>query len=300
MTPTCRCGAEMTKAEGVVPLWRCACGNEIPYGVPNETHVVMFSGGVGSWATAMRVKAKHGTKGLILLFADTLMEDEGTYEFLEAAAAHVGGQFVRLCEGRDIWQVFRDVKFLGNTRIDPCSRVLKRELMRKWVDENCDPATTTVYLGIDWSEVHRAERYERYWHPYGVACPLTEKPFLEKKQMIDWAERCGLPRQRLYEMGFHHANCGGGCVKAGQAQFELLLRQMPDRYAWWEENERQIRKELDKDIAILRDRRYNPPRPLTLEAFRLRLQAQPELFDTDEWGACDCTNPADDELRIAA
>lgn len=300
MAPTCQCGKSMAEAEGVVKLWRCECGREIPFGVEGDTHVVMFSGGVGSWATAMRVKAKHGTKGLILLFADTKMEDEDTYRFLDQGAEHIGGQFVRLCEGRDIWQVFRDVKFLGNTRIDPCSRVLKRELMRKWVDENCDPRQTTVYLGIDWSEVHRAERYERYWHPYAVECPLTEKPYLDKKQMIEWAEREGLPRQRLYEMGFHHANCGGGCVKAGQAQFELLLRQMPDRYAWWEENERQIRKELGKDIAILRDRRYNPPRPLTLEAFRLRLEAQPELFDVDEWGACDCTNPNDDELRVAA
>jgi 3'-phosphoadenosine 5'-phosphosulfate sulfotransferase (PAPS reductase)/FAD synthetase len=268
-----------------------------------DSHVVMFSGGVASWMTAKRVAAMRGTERLTLLFADTLMEDEDTYRFLEAGAANVGGQFVRLCEGRDIWQVFRDVKFLGNTRIDPCSRVLKREVMRKWVDANCDPKTTTIYLGIDWSEQHRAARYERYWYPYSVECPLTERPFLTKADMLEQARAEGLPSQRLYELGFGHANCGGGCVKAGQAQFELLLRTMPDRYAWWEQNEREIRAELGKDITILRDRyvRHGAEvvKPITLEAFRLRLQAQPELFDADEWGACDCTNPSDAELLAA-
>lgn len=264
------------------------------------TRVVMFSGGVGSWATARRVADEYGTDGLVLLFADTLMEDQDTYAFLDAAAENVGGRFVRLAEGRDIWQVFRDVKFLGNTRIDPCSRILKRELMRKWVEANCDPATTTVYLGIDWSESHRAERYARYWQPYTVRTPLTEPPFLTKRQMLAHAAAEGLPSQRLYEWGFHHANCGGGCVKAGQAQFELLLRRLPDRYAWWEENERQIRAELGKDITILRDRRILNGReivtPLTLEAFRLRLESQPGLFDAEEWGGCACTNPTDEEI----
>lgn len=263
-------------------------------------HVVMFSGGVGSWATARRVAAQHGTDGLVLLFADTMMEDEETYAFLHAAAENVGGRFVRLADGRDIWQVFRDVRFLGNTRIDPCSRILKRELMRKWVDEHCDPETATIYIGIDWSEAHRADRYARYWAPYTIRTPLTAEPFLTKTQMLEMAASEGLPAQRLYEYGFHHANCGGGCVKAGQAQFELLLRRLPDRYAWWEDNERQIRAELGKDITILRDRRIlngvEIVKPITLEAFRLRLQSRPELFDAEEWGACACTEPSDEEV----
>jgi 3'-phosphoadenosine 5'-phosphosulfate sulfotransferase (PAPS reductase)/FAD synthetase len=270
----------------------------------SSRQIVMFSGGVGSWMTAKRVAAEHGTDGLVLLFADTLMEDEDTYRFLEAGAANVGGEFVRLADGRDIWQVFRDVKFLGNTRIDPCSRVLKREIMRRWVDEHCDPKTTTVYLGIDWSEQHRATRYERYWQPFKVETPLCSEPYLTKAQMLEHAKAEGLPSQRLYELGFAHANCGGGCVKAGQAQFELLLRTLPDRYGWWEEREQEIREQLGKDITILRDRRILNGRevvtPITLRAFRQRLEAAPSLFDRDEWGACDCTTPSDDELPAAA
>jgi 3'-phosphoadenosine 5'-phosphosulfate sulfotransferase (PAPS reductase)/FAD synthetase len=60
-------------------------------GIVTGRRVVMFSGGVASWATAKRVAADHGTDGLTLLFADTQMEDEDTYRFLEAGATNVGG-----------------------------------------------------------------------------------------------------------------------------------------------------------------------------------------------------------------
>ncbi len=52
--------------------------------------VVMFSGGVGSWLAARRVADAHGTDGLVLLFADTLMEDEDLHRFLDDAARNIG------------------------------------------------------------------------------------------------------------------------------------------------------------------------------------------------------------------
>jgi PP-loop superfamily ATP-utilizing enzyme len=43
--------------------------------VKRDTHVVMYSGGVGSWMTAKRLIEERGKKGVVLLFADTLIED---------------------------------------------------------------------------------------------------------------------------------------------------------------------------------------------------------------------------------
>jgi hypothetical protein len=45
---------------------------------------------------------------------------------------------------------------------------------------------------------------------------------------------------------------------------------------------------LGKDVAILRDRRGGQSRPLTLRAFRERLESDPKLFDADDEGACGC------------
>ncbi len=71
----------------------------------------------------------------------------------------------------------------------------------------------------------------------------------------------------------------------------MLLRKHPDRYAYHERREQELRDHLGKDVAVLRDRRYTPTRPLTLAAFRERLEAQPARFDEDEWGGCSCFAP---------
>jgi hypothetical protein len=260
--------------------------------------IVMFSGGAGSWATARRVADYYGTEGLVLLFADTKMEDEDLYRFVGEAAADVGGELVKVADGRDVWEVFFDVRFLGNTRIDPCSRILKRELLRKWLEDNCDPADTVVYLGIDWSESHRFERAAKHWAPWAAEAPLCDPPLLDRADHLAALEARGIAPPRLYLQGFAHNNCGGFCVKGGQAQFELLLRTNPERYAYHEQREMDLRDFLEKDVAILRDRYVRNGQeivaPLTMREFRERLEAQPALFDSEEWGACSCFTPEED------
>lgn len=253
-------------------------------------HVVQFSGGVGSWATARIVKDELMAEGdtLVLLFADTLIEDEDTYKFLDAAAADLETPLTRVADGRTPWEVFKDEGFLANTRVDICSRILKRDLLRAYIDEHFDPATTVIYLGIDWTEIHRLERARPRWEPWRVEAPLTERSYT-KDQLLAWADERGLPRQRLYEMGMPHANCGGGCVKAGQGHFVKLLDQFPERFREWEENEEDVRQHIGKDVAILRDRRGGTTRPLTLRELRERHEAgkddQLELLD---FGGCGC------------
>ena len=107
--------------------------------------VVMFSGGVGSWMCAKRVAERHGTDGMTLLFADTNYEDEDLYRFLDEAAANVGVPLTRVSDGRDPWEVFWDVRLIGNSRQAPCSRILKNAQQDRWRDENCDPETTICY-----------------------------------------------------------------------------------------------------------------------------------------------------------
>jgi len=254
----------------------------------NTTHVVHFSGGVGSWATAKLVHAaQHHGDTLVLLFADTLIEDQDTYRFLEAAAANVGAPLTRIAEGRTPWQVFKDEGFLANTRVDLCSRILKRDLLRNWLEANCDPATTVNYIGIDWTEIHRFQRARPRWEPWQLEAPLTET-FMTKADLLKWATAEGLPEQRLYRMGMPHANCGGGCVKAGQGHFAKLLREFPERFGEWEQQEQEVRDHLGKDVAILRDRRGGDTTPMTLQQLRHRLDTQPDQLDLFDFGGCGC------------
>lgn len=260
-------------------------------------HVVMFSGGIGSWMTAKRVAEQHGTENLYLVFADVkgdndnphLGEDEDTYRFIEEAAENVGGTLVKLVEGRSIWEVFKDDRFLGNSRLANCSKFLKQRPCREWLEANCDPETTTVYVGIDWTETHRIPAIEKAYLPYVAKAPLCEPPYLDKQQMIDACKAEGIEPPRLYRAGFPHNNCGGFCVRAGQGQFKLLLLQNRERYLFHEGKEQEIREHLGKDVAVMRDRSGGTSTPLTLRGFRERFEGeQPALIDDFDMGGCGC------------
>jgi hypothetical protein len=253
-------------------------------------HIVMFSGGVGSWAAAKRVAASVGTDNLTLLFADTLIEDADLYRFLEEGAANVGGQFVRIADGRTPWEVFRDERFLGNARVGLCSKILKQQQVDAWLAANCDPANTVVYVGIDWTEEHRLARLRarRGAQGWDYRAPLCDAPYITKDAALELLRAEGIEPPRLYTLGFAHNNCGGGCVRAGIGHFTHLYRTLSDVYAEWERNEQGLRDFLKRDdIAILRDRTGGTAKPLTLVQLRRRLDAghAPDLFDI---GGCGC------------
>jgi Phosphoadenosine phosphosulfate reductase family len=248
--------------------------------------VVLFSGGAASWAAARRtVEAGYDTT---LLFTDTKSEDEDLYRFLDDAAADVGAPLVRIAEGRTIWEVFRDERLLGNTRMDPCSRILKREQSRAWLKANRDPADTVVVLGFDWTEQHRLERARGAWEPWQVDAPMTRAPYRLRSEILGDLEARGIEPPRLYRMGFEHNNCGGGCVKAGVGHFRQLLRVFPARYAEWERNEEGVRQHLGKNVSILRDRTGNSTEPLTLRSLRLGIESGASVGMWDDIGGCGC------------
>lgn len=255
----------------------------------------MFSGGLGSWMTAKRVAEKADVDDITLLFADVgsdrsphVGEDEDTYRFVNDAAANIGAELVTVSDGRDIWQVFKDDRFLGNSRLANCSKFLKQKPCRDWLEANHDPAETIVYVGIDWSESHRLPAIEAGWAPYPVHAPLTEPPYIDRTDMLAALETAGIEVPRLYRAGFPHNNCGGFCVRAGQAQMELLHREHPDRYAFHEAEEQKLREHLDKDVSVLKDRTGGTAVPLTLRRFRERIEDQPNLFDPLDFGGCGC------------
>lgn len=253
-------------------------------------HVVMWSGGITSWATALRVIAEHGAASTTLLFADTNAEDEDLYAWNNQAAGLLGVPITRVADPqeRDPWQVFEDKRWLGNTRIAQCSHDLKQKPCRAWLTENTDPASTTVYVGIDWTETERLPGIVRGWAPWPVEAPLTRPPYRDKQQLLAEARGLGLPTPRLYRLGFAHNNCGGACVKGGQAQWARLLEVFPERYARAEAAETKMRALLGKDVSILRDRTGGDTKPLTLTALRHRIEDQPDQLDLFDEGGCGC------------
>lgn len=299
-----------------------------------ERVIAKVSGGVGSYSAARRFVDQHGSDRLELLFTDTLCEDQDAYRFLIAGAANLFGialpdgflpniedfpawedrvvfkAFVAdlarrtaaiipklhwLIDGRDVWDIYEQERFLGNSRVDPCSKLLKRQTADKWLSNNCDPASTLILVGIDYEEVERFEGNAKTgqlgikarWAKSGwrVEAPLCERP------LLSWLDRRarliseGLWLPRLNEIGFAHNNCGGFCCKGGQGHWKKVLTEFPERYAYAERREEEIRAMLG-DVSMLTDRRGGEgKKPLTLKALRAR---ELDAAEASDMGACGC------------
>lgn len=291
-----------------------------------------FSGGVGSMTAAVRDAEANGTEDMLLLFTDTLIEDKDLYRFMIESAAYLFGlpkpvKLLKLCgaipdaekdmdarrdyltvlaadamdyipqlhwisDGREPWEVFRDRKWIGNSRVAQCSEELKQKLSRRWVKERYNPDEAVLYFGIDWTEMHRIGGIEKGWAPYECRFPMTEQPYLYKSDMLHSLKQYGIPAPRLYNMGFTHNNCGGFCVRGGQGHFINLLQENRDLYLYHEAKELEMQEYLGRtDITILTRTINKIDYPVSLRELReewdtgLGLQTKIDLSDI---GGCGC------------
>jgi hypothetical protein len=248
--------------------------------------VISYSGGLGSFLCAERVQQQHPEDPMTLLFLDTKTEDEDLYRFLGDSSDYLKTPVTTVADGRDIWEVFNDVRYMGNNRRDPCSKHLKRDLAKKWMKEHHKPEEATLYVGIGWEEVNRLEAIQNNWAPFQVLAPMVEPPFLTRKGMMERLRSLGLEPPRLYALGFPHNNCGGFCIKTGQAQFKLLLKTFPDRYRHHEEQQEKLFEKIGHHGTIRLTRDGNLEY-LSMKQFREHLEAK-RAIDEFDFGGCGC------------
>lgn len=258
-------------------------------------HVVFNSGGIGSYIAAKRVAARHGTEGLIHLFTDTRSEDEDLYRFLRESTAAIGGELVWLADGRDLWELFAEQGMIANTRADLCSRILKRDIARRWIQDRFpDQTGVTLHFGIDHSERHRFYGsngklgIRNRWMPYVAEAPLCDES-LSKCDMLQECERDGIDPPRLYDVGAPHNNCGGFCVKAGHAHFLWLMNTLPEVFDTHASAEDAFRVRTGKDVSVMRDRRGGVSKPLPMLEFRRQVENGDLKVNPRDWGkGCQC------------
>lgn len=259
-------------------------------------YLVYYSGGILSYATLRHLLTLVPKKDVTCLFTDTKSEDPDLYRFLVETTNFFDVPLVWLAEGRTVWQVMHDNQFLANSRLDLCSRVLKREVADKWVQRHCDPASTTRVFGLDWSETERVERLSTLLGQKGwrVWCPLAEKPYRPYETYFHWLKEDGIPAPALYKYGFTHNNCGGFCVKAGKKHFRRLLNTFPERYAYHENEEARLletqrqkegHEENGRGRGLLRHQESGILRFITLAEFRQMEEGPNEDADV---GSCGC------------
>ncbi len=118
---------------------------------------------------------------------------------------------------------------------------------------------------------------------------MCEKPWMQKSAMLEWCRSEGLVPCKLYDLGFAHANCGGGCVKSGVAQFRHLYKTKPEVFAMWRDEEQSLREQLG-DVLILTRMKDGKKYNLTLKELQDEIDSNTQLsFDElMDWGGCGC------------
>lgn len=253
----------------------------------NIKHIISFSGGMGSFAEAKACVDKFGKENVTLLFADTMMEDEDLYRFKDECVVFLGCELVTIADGRTPFEVFKDEKFMGNSRVDPCSKILKRDLLNKWFKKNYQPEEAEMHLGIDYSEEHRLVRVKERMIPYIYRSTLVEDGRIIHK---DFSEQFGIERPRLYNWKLGHNNCGGFCIKAGLGHYKALFEASPERYAEFEAKEADVYETIGAVYPFLKKTEDKVLRRLTLKQYREEY-LEPNLVlpeDSQEYGGCGC------------
>ena len=251
--------------------------------------IVALSGGMASAWCANWAIQNWGKETVELYFNDTKWEDQDLYRFLEDLESYWGMKIVRDDDGRNPEQVFNDRHLMGNSRIAICSRILKAERLQKYYKDN-----DILVFGIDKTEEHRAVRITQVYADVAekrkkscqVFFPLIDQK-IEKHQVRDWLKSTGIRQPRLYDMGFAHNNCAGGCVRAGKKHWNHLLKNLPDVYADRERMETEFRFTYP-NATILKDE--------TLEDFRTRMSKkdiQQELWTEEDSAVVECVGICD-------
>lgn len=136
----------------------------------------------------------------------------------------------------------------------PCTDKLKRRVRKEWEidniknkmkkDKNGKYPITYVW-GFDYEEKHRADRLVENLTEYYHEFPLIEKQ-LTKNDIHAIAQRIGLKRPLMYDLGYSNNNCIG-CVKGGMGYWNKIRADFPEVFESRAKREREVGHSILKD-----------------------------------------------------
>lgn len=160
-------------------------------------HLGFFSSGLSSFYACRKMVEENGSENCVVIFCDTKYEAPDNYRFAREVREHLGCEFLWIEDGRDPYEVFVDARYFGNTRVAPCSRILKFETSIEFVE-----AGDTLWFGIDWTEDHRIQpiidRYGAKRDDLKFRFPLAENPI--DGTLSEWSQGLGIESPSDYSV----------------------------------------------------------------------------------------------------
>lgn len=251
---------------------------------PPTRHVISIGGGISStWLLVDRVLTKYSKDNCEAVICALANEHPDLWRLVAAVEKKYDITIKRIGLNNktyNIWDIFFHTGMMGSTLADPCSRMLKREVMAAYMEANYTPADTVMHVGITADEIDRMLAIRANWGRKGwkVEADLANEPKLNRETLIAMCQQEFGFVPETYRRGHSHNNCGGFCVKAGKSQMARLLYYDRPAYLEHERMELLHQQTFSHTNTIMRDEwtrtGIRGADPLTLRAFRERMETK--------------------------
>lgn len=129
----------------------------------------------------------------------------------------------------------------------PCTNWLKKRVRKEWEEQHKDYAITYIW-GFDIDEKNRAYRLLESMSQFNHKFPLIDK-CLSKQDCHAMADRLGIKRPKMYDLGYQNNNCVG-CIKGGMWYWNKIRKDFPDVFESRAKLEREIGASIIKGIYL--------------------------------------------------
>lgn len=209
-----------------------------------------------SWGAAKLTVDKYGPDNVVLLFADTGAESDGTYRFMWQGAQALGVELVCVRKTANDtrryikpWDIARMRGIIPNWKFGACAGELKKEPTTAWIKNNL-PKECEIVVGFGIEEQERIDRLRRNRPEVNWSFPLAERPYTTTCKIREWLAELNVELPELYAQGFNHANCDGACFKASIGHWARLYKERPEVYRYHQEQERAWQEATGKDMTV--------------------------------------------------
>ena len=224
-------------------------------------HIVGFSGGIDSQATARWVLNREPAESVVLMNTDAGGNEHPlTTEFLASyservhpvitvpsTVADMDGRAPGAIRERGLapadpltFPLLGELKGrFPSRRAQFCTQHLKIEPQRRWMQANYTDVEVVRYSGVRWGESKpRRDRWRPVqWDDYfdcELRCPVID---WTKQMCFDYVREFGEPVNELYTLGFGRVGCAP-CINSGKADILAWSQRFPamiDKVREWEQ-----------------------------------------------------------------
>lgn len=205
--------------------------------------VCWFSCGVSSFVACYLAKD-------IDMIIYTHVEDQhpDSLRFLHDCEKLLGRKIEKIQSNKykDVGDVIEKTKYVNGAYGASCTKWLKKQVRKDWEKEN--PDHHTYVWGYDVNEKRRADDITIALSDYDHEFPLTENG-LTKAECHGIAEKLGLKRPIMYDLGYPNNNCIG-CVKGGMGYWNKIRVDFPEVFERRARQERAIGHSCIKGVFL--------------------------------------------------